>query len=315
MVDEEALVEALRSKRIAGAALDVFDQEPLPPDHPLWTFENVIITTHQGGFCDTYVDLAMPILEHNMRCFLKGDAEGHDQCRAPPRTWINLAFWNGQGGHTWVARQEHTDITLAPVTDALLGFAAPRNGERVADIGCGCGAPTLDFARAVGLSGRVAGLDISGPMLAEGERRASAAGITNIDWRQGDPATIALDEFDLLPSAFGVMFFGDSVSAFTNMRRGAAAYARVALVCWRTLAENPWMEVPMAASRSTCRRGRSQPQTLLECSPSPIQSTSPRFLPQPAGRHRTSRSSTWTSTLPPVAGWRRLWFSQPKLAP
>jgi len=39
-----------------------------------------------------------------------------------------LAFWNGKGGHTWVARQEHTDITLTPVTDALLGFAAPRAG-------------------------------------------------------------------------------------------------------------------------------------------------------------------------------------------
>jgi SAM-dependent methyltransferase len=79
-----------------------------------------------------------------------------------------LAFWNGNGGHTWVTRQEQTDITLAPVTEALLAFAAPRAGERVVDIGCGCGAPTLEFARAVGASGRVAGLDISAPMLAEG---------------------------------------------------------------------------------------------------------------------------------------------------
>ena len=76
VVDEDALVAALREKKIAGAALDVFNEEPLPPDHPLWTFQNVIITTHQGGFCDTYPDLAMPILEHNMRCFLKGDLKG-----------------------------------------------------------------------------------------------------------------------------------------------------------------------------------------------------------------------------------------------
>jgi precorrin-6B methylase 2 len=102
-----------------------------------------------------------------------------------------LAFWNGKGGHTWVDRQEHTDITLTPVTDALLGFAAPRAGERVVDIGCGCGAPTLELARAVGPSGRVVGFDISGPMLAEGERRASAAGLANVDWRQVDPATAA----------------------------------------------------------------------------------------------------------------------------
>jgi phosphoglycerate dehydrogenase-like enzyme len=76
VVDEDALVDALRNQKIAGAALDVFNQEPLPADHPLWDFKNVIITTHQGGFCDTYVDLAMPILEHNMRCFLKGDMKG-----------------------------------------------------------------------------------------------------------------------------------------------------------------------------------------------------------------------------------------------
>src|SRR5262245_8941433 len=158
-----------------------------------------------------------------------------------------LAFWNGNGGHTWVARQDHTDITLRPVTDALVAFAAPRAGERVVDIGCGCGAPTLEFARAVGPSGRVAGFDISGPMLAEGERRAGAAGIANVDWRQADPAVAALDEYDLLISAFGVMFFGDRVAAFTDMRRSAAPEARMALVCWRTLAENPWMKVPMTA--------------------------------------------------------------------
>jgi SAM-dependent methyltransferase len=159
-----------------------------------------------------------------------------------------LAFWNGKGGDIWVARQEHTDITLAPVTNALLVFAAPRAGDRVVDIGCGCGAPTLEFARAAGPSGRVAGLDISGPMLAEGERRASVAGIANVDWWQADPATAALDEYDLLISAFGVMFFGDRVAAFTNMRRAAAPDARMALVCWRSLAENPWMEVPMTAA-------------------------------------------------------------------
>jgi phosphoglycerate dehydrogenase-like enzyme len=76
IVDEDALVDALRQNRFAGAALDVFEHEPLAPGHPLWSFRNVIITTHQGGFCDTYVDLAMPTLEHNMRCFLSGNFKG-----------------------------------------------------------------------------------------------------------------------------------------------------------------------------------------------------------------------------------------------
>jgi D-2-hydroxyacid dehydrogenase (NADP+) len=73
VVDEGALLEALRGGQIAGAALDVFVQEPLPPDHPFWSMDNVMITTHQGGFCDVYIDYAWPTIETNMQRFLKGD--------------------------------------------------------------------------------------------------------------------------------------------------------------------------------------------------------------------------------------------------
>jgi SAM-dependent methyltransferase len=158
-----------------------------------------------------------------------------------------LAFWNGLGGHIWVERQAHTDTTLAYVTEALLDFAAPVVGERVLDVGCGCGAPSLEFARAVGPSGSVVAMDISGPMLAEGDARAKAAGVANVEWRQDDPATATLGEYDLLTSTFGNMFFGNPVGAFANMRRAASPGARMVFVCWRSLAENPWMEVPMTA--------------------------------------------------------------------
>jgi D-2-hydroxyacid dehydrogenase (NADP+) len=73
VVDETAMMEALESGKIAGAALDVFQEEPLPPDHPLWSMKNVIITPHLGGFCDVYAERALPTVEHNMACFLRGD--------------------------------------------------------------------------------------------------------------------------------------------------------------------------------------------------------------------------------------------------
>jgi D-2-hydroxyacid dehydrogenase (NADP+) len=75
VVDEPALISALKEGRIAGAALDVFAQEPLPEDHPLWSMERVLITPHLGGFCDVYVDQALPVVERNLRCFLAGERE------------------------------------------------------------------------------------------------------------------------------------------------------------------------------------------------------------------------------------------------
>jgi phosphoglycerate dehydrogenase-like enzyme len=76
IVDEEALTAALENGRIAGAALDVFQEEPLPPGHKLWSMKNVIVTPHLGGFYDTYAERALPTVTHNMKCFLRGDLTG-----------------------------------------------------------------------------------------------------------------------------------------------------------------------------------------------------------------------------------------------
>lgn len=74
-VDEAALIETLRNKRIAGAALDVFANEPLPPDSPLWDLPNVIITSHITGLFDEYEDYVLPLIIENMRHFLAGETE------------------------------------------------------------------------------------------------------------------------------------------------------------------------------------------------------------------------------------------------
>jgi D-2-hydroxyacid dehydrogenase (NADP+) len=71
-VDEPALIAALRERRIAGAGLDVFQNEPLPADSPFWNLPNVFITPHLGGYTIEYEDLITPLIVDNMRMFVAG---------------------------------------------------------------------------------------------------------------------------------------------------------------------------------------------------------------------------------------------------
>lgn len=73
-VDTGALMRALRSGRLAGAGLDVTDPEPLPPDHGLWDYPNVIITPHIGGDSDRHMERLFLLFEENLRRFVAGDA-------------------------------------------------------------------------------------------------------------------------------------------------------------------------------------------------------------------------------------------------
>ena len=73
LIDTEALVEALSSRRIAGAALDVTDPEPLPRDHPLWGLPNVIITPHVANTWDMALPELRGMVERNVRKFGEGE--------------------------------------------------------------------------------------------------------------------------------------------------------------------------------------------------------------------------------------------------
>lgn len=73
IVDEGALVEALESGMIAGAALDVFEEEPLPPESPLWDFEDVIVMPHKGSATNRYhLDIA-DLTKENIHRYLSGE--------------------------------------------------------------------------------------------------------------------------------------------------------------------------------------------------------------------------------------------------
>ncbi|WP_282935913.1 D-2-hydroxyacid dehydrogenase [Paenibacillus sp. RC67] len=71
--DTDALVEALQTGIIAGAGLDVFEQEPLPESSPLWGLDNVIMTPHNSGSTDQYNDRAFEIFMQNLEQYIRGE--------------------------------------------------------------------------------------------------------------------------------------------------------------------------------------------------------------------------------------------------
>jgi phosphoglycerate dehydrogenase-like enzyme len=73
LVDEAALAEALRSGHLGGAALDVFNDEPLPAASPFWTLPNVIVTPHTSGFRADHWDAVIDLFSENLRRFERGE--------------------------------------------------------------------------------------------------------------------------------------------------------------------------------------------------------------------------------------------------
>ena len=73
VVDEKALIRALESRTIAGAGLDVFNEEPLPQGHPFWEMKNAIVTPHIGGTSTFYAGQVLPIFQENLRRYLRGE--------------------------------------------------------------------------------------------------------------------------------------------------------------------------------------------------------------------------------------------------
>jgi D-3-phosphoglycerate dehydrogenase len=73
IVDESALIEALRSRRIAGAGLDVFEMEPLPQDHPLTQLDNVVLTPHCAGVVPEVLEAGLALAIENVESFLAGE--------------------------------------------------------------------------------------------------------------------------------------------------------------------------------------------------------------------------------------------------
>jgi SAM-dependent methyltransferase len=149
-----------------------------------------------------------------------------------------------------VAWEEENERHTGPFGDAALAAAAPAAGERVLDVGCGCGSATVALGNAVGPAGQVLGIDLSAAMLARAEQRAKAAGLGHVTFRRADAQTGDLrpGSQDLVFSRFGVMFFADPPAAFARLRRALRPGGRIAFACWQVPSANPWMALPNRAA-------------------------------------------------------------------
>jgi len=160
-----------------------------------------------------------------------------------------IKYWNEVSGAKWVAVQPVIDEQIRPLGRLAMERAALRPGERVLDVGCGCGDTTIELARRVAPGGHAAGVDISAPMLERARQLADAQRV-NVRFELADAQTHAFlpASADVLFSRFGVMFFADPTAAFANLRRALTSGGRLAFVCWQALPENAWMAVPMLAA-------------------------------------------------------------------
>jgi SAM-dependent methyltransferase len=179
--------------------------------------------------------------------------------------------WNGEGGQQWIASRERHQAAHQRLVPHLFGAAAIAPGDRVLDVGCGCGETTIAAAQAAaqvasgpagdavagserapgepGPGGSALGLDLSGPMLDVARRLAAEAAVANARFEQGDAQVYPLrrDFYDVIISKFGIMFFADPAAAFANIAAGVRPGGRLTFLCWQDDQHNEMFGIPLGA--------------------------------------------------------------------
>lgn len=158
--------------------------------------------------------------------------------------------WNNTTGRRWLERHVSIDRQIAPFGHRAMDRAAVKLGQRILDVGCGCGETTVDLARRVGHAGFIMGVDISRLLIEAARRLARETSISNVEFEVADAPThpFASASFDLVFSRFGIMFFDDPEGAFRHLRSALRPDGRLGFVCWPAPQENLFITIPMGAA-------------------------------------------------------------------
>jgi SAM-dependent methyltransferase len=158
----------------------------------------------------------------------------------------------GQGTAGW-RRWEPAIAALAwPLALRMAAVSEVGPGQRVLDVGCGIGDPTLQVAVLVGPHGRVVGIDLDEAVLATARERAAALGIAHVEFQAGDVMTMALpaSAFDVVLARWSVNYMADVVGTLARLHDALVAGGRIAVAAWAPLDVNPWIGLPLEALRA-----------------------------------------------------------------
>ncbi|HEY7440051.1 MAG TPA: class I SAM-dependent methyltransferase [Acidimicrobiia bacterium] len=152
---------------------------------------------------------------------------------AERRRW-NHDYWTS----IWPKREALTDS----VTDVLLEHASLLPGMHLLEIGSGGGKTAIAAGRLVAPDGDVVGADLSVQLTELATQRAKEAGAANVRYSVADMQYETLDDrpFDAAISQFGVMFFDEPVTAFTNIAKHVVRNGALTFACWQPFDVNPW---------------------------------------------------------------------------
>jgi len=161
-----------------------------------------------------------------------------------PRTQY-IDFWNDILVPKFICYRHILVGGLALHSAKVFPSLAVHQGDNVVDAGCGFGDTAIELARRVGPSGSVLGIDCCDAFLQFGRQDAQAAGLRNITFIDADVQSYPFEPtYDFCFSRFGTQFFENPVAGLRNMRACLKPGGIMAMIVWRSIGDNPWLDLP-----------------------------------------------------------------------